>query len=100
MIGESSRLSLITAGSSIKAALGSESATGVGTPEFEVTHSGAGPCAFIAAQPAGSAGGGPLAKFSVNGAHAPGRKTVVIASPPPEVAIQPILGPNPDAGLG
>ena len=37
--GESSRLSLTTAGSLTNAALGSESATGVGVPEFEVTQS-------------------------------------------------------------
>jgi hypothetical protein len=87
MIGESSRLSLITAGSSMKAALGSESATGVGTPEFDVTHSGAGPTAFIAAQPAGSAGGVTLSKFSLKGTHAPRRKTVAIASPVPAPAM-------------
>ena len=34
--GESSRLSLTTAGSFTHAALGSESATGVGVPELEV----------------------------------------------------------------
>ena len=48
MISESSRLSLTTGGSSIKAAFGAVSATGVGTPEFEVTHNGAGPTAFVA----------------------------------------------------
>jgi len=71
----------------MKAALGSESATGVGTPEFDVTHSGAGPCAFIAAQPAGSAGGVTLSKFSLKGTHGPRRKTVAIASPAPELAM-------------
>src|SRR4029453_13972678 len=56
--GESSRLPLTPEGASMKGALGSESATGVGTPEFDVTHNGAGPCAFVATHPAGSAGGG------------------------------------------
>jgi hypothetical protein len=63
--GESSRLSLTTAGSSMNAALGGESATGVGTPELEVTHSGAGPDALTATHPAGSAGGVTLSKFSL-----------------------------------
>ena len=68
MGGESSRLSLITAGSSTKAALGSESTGGVGVPAFEVTQSGAGPSAFAAVHPAGSAGGVTPSKFSLNSA--------------------------------
>ena len=48
--GESSRLSLTTAGSSMNAALGGESAGGIGTPELDVTQSGGGPCAFVATQ--------------------------------------------------
>ena len=66
MLGESSRLSLTTAGSSTKAALGIESAGGVGTPAFEVTQSGAGPLAFAAVHPAGSTGGMTPSKFSLN----------------------------------
>jgi len=54
---ESSRLSLTTAGSSMNAALGAVSAGGTGTPEFDVTHNGGGPCAFIAVQSGGNAGG-------------------------------------------
>jgi hypothetical protein len=66
MLGESRRLSLTTAGSSTKAAFGIESAGGVGTPELEVTHSGAGPAAFVAVHPAGSAGGVTPSKFWLN----------------------------------
>jgi hypothetical protein len=62
---ESSRLSLTTAGSSMDAALGGVSAGGTGTPEFEVTQSGGEPCAFVAAQFGGSAGGVTLSKLSL-----------------------------------
>jgi len=41
----------------MKRALGGVSAGGIGTPEFEVTHSGGGPCAFVASQPGGNVGG-------------------------------------------
>ena len=54
------------AGSSTNAAFGIESAGGVGTPEFEVTHSGAGPPAFVAVHPAGSVGAVTPSKFSLN----------------------------------
>jgi hypothetical protein len=47
------------------AALGGVSAGGIGTPEFEVDQSGGGPCAFVAIQFGGSAGGVTLSKFSV-----------------------------------
>lgn len=60
----------------MNAALGGESATGVGTPEFDATHNGAGPCAFVATHPAGSAGGVTLSKFSLNCVHGPRRRTV------------------------
>src|SRR5512132_3109679 len=66
MIGESRRLSLTTAGSFTNAAFGAESAGGVGAPELEVTHSGAGPLAFVEVHPAGSAGEVTLSKFSLN----------------------------------
>jgi len=56
MGGKSSRLSLIVAGSSTKAAFGNESAAGAGRPELEVTHNGEGPVAFVAVQPAGRFG--------------------------------------------
>src|SRR4029077_19450130 len=59
-------LSLTTAGSSMNAALGSVSAGGIGTPEFDVTHIGGGPSAFGASQPGGNAGGVTLSKFSLN----------------------------------
>jgi hypothetical protein len=62
---ESSRLSLAVEGSSMKAAFGGESAGGVGTPEFDVSQSGAGPCAFVAIQSGGKAGGVTLSKVSV-----------------------------------
>ena len=66
MLGESSRLSLTTCGLSTKAAFGGVSADGVGMPEFDVCHSGGGPSAFVAVQPAGSAGGVTPSKFSLN----------------------------------
>ena len=66
MGSESSRLSLTTAGSSMNAALGNVSAGGMGTPEFDVTQKGGGPCAFVANQPGGNAGGVTLSKFSLH----------------------------------
>ena len=68
MVGESSRLSLTSSGSSTKAALGSESAGGIGSPELEVSQSGVpgGPLAFAAVHPAGSAGGVTPSKFWPN----------------------------------
>ncbi len=57
MLGDSSRLSLTTWGLSMNAAFGAESNGGGGKPELEVVHSGAGPWAFVAVQPAGSWGG-------------------------------------------
>jgi hypothetical protein len=66
MLGELRRLSLTTAGSSTNAAFGAELAGGVGTPEFEVTQNGAGPLAFVAVHPAGSAGAVTPSKFSLN----------------------------------
>ena len=48
----------------MNAALGGESAGGIGTPELDVTHNGGGPCAFVATQPGGSAGGVTPSKFS------------------------------------
>ena len=70
-MGESSRLSLTTAGSSMNTALGNVSAGGMGTPEFDVTHKGGGPCEFVAIQPRGNVGGVTLSKFSL---HITGRK--------------------------
>ena len=57
----------------MNAALGGESAGGIGTPEFDVTQSGGGPCAFVATQPGGSAGGVTLSKFSRNSLPATNR---------------------------
>jgi hypothetical protein len=66
MLGESSRLSLTTAGSFIHAALGSESAGGAGNPEFDDCQKMlSGLMAFVATHPAGSAGGVTLSKFSL-----------------------------------
>ena len=48
------------------AALGDVSAGGSGTPEFDVTHSGGGPRAFVASQSGGNAGGPTLSKLSLN----------------------------------
>lgn len=64
--GESRRLSLATAGSSMNAALGGVSAGGIGTPEFDVTQNGGGPSAFVASQSGGNAGGLTLSKFSLH----------------------------------
>jgi hypothetical protein len=64
--GESSRLSLTKAGSLTHAALGVESATGVGLPVADVCHKTAsGSTAFVATHPAGSAGGVTPSKFSL-----------------------------------
>ncbi len=52
---ESSRLSLTTAGSSMKVAFGSVSAGGMSTPESDVTQSGGGPCVLVASQSGGNA---------------------------------------------
>jgi hypothetical protein len=57
--GVSRSLSLITAGSSTNALFGGESGEAVA-----VTQSGAGPEAFVAAQPEGSAGATTLSNFS------------------------------------
>jgi hypothetical protein len=64
--GESSRLSLITSGSSMNAALGNEWAGGVGNPELDVTQRGGDPSALVASHPAGNAGGVMLSKSSLN----------------------------------
>src|SRR5437016_14351269 len=82
MIGESSRLSLVVAGSFTQAALGNESAGGAGNPEFEVCqNTPSGLMALVAAHPAGNAGGVTPSKFSPKGTHGPRRRTVAIASP-------------------
>src|SRR5438094_4577810 len=49
----------------MNAALGGVSAGGIGTPASDVTQSGGGPCAFVAIQPEGSAGGETLSKSSI-----------------------------------
>src|SRR6267142_6945441 len=61
MFGVSRRLSVTTAGSSIKASLGAVSGVVV-----VVTHNGAPPVALVAVHPAGNAGGVTLSKFSFN----------------------------------
>src|SRR6476620_579123 len=82
--GESSRLSLTTAGSSMNAAFGDVSAGGVGTPLLEVTQSGGGPSASVANQPWGNAGGVTPSKFSLralrpkHGPHLPVRISALI----------------------
>ena len=50
----------------MNAALGGVSAGGIGTPELDVTQSGGGPCAFVAIQSGGNAGGVTLSKLSVS----------------------------------
>jgi hypothetical protein len=93
MLGESSRLSLTTAGSLTKAAFGIESAGGVGTPELEVTQSGPGPLAFVAVHPAGSVGGVTPSKFSPNAVTSgPTTATEAGAEPdPPSVDVNDAL---------
>src|SRR5437870_8900389 len=49
----------------MSAALGSVSAGGIGTPELDVIQRGGGPCAFVATQSGGNAGGVTLSKFSL-----------------------------------
>jgi hypothetical protein len=49
----------------MNAALGCVSEGGIGTPEFDVTHWGGGPWAFVASQSGGNAGGVTLSKFSL-----------------------------------
>ena len=88
MDGESSLLSLNTAGSSMNAALGGVSAGGVGAPLFDVTQSGGGPSAFVASHPAGNAGGTTLSKFSLHvrgkehGGHVSALSTCAVEGPP------------------
>jgi len=50
----------------MNAALGNVSAGGIGPPELDVTQKGGGPCAFVAIQPGGNAGGVTLSKFSLH----------------------------------
>ena len=50
----------------MKVAFGSVSAGGIGTPESDVAQSGGGPCAFVASQSGGNAGGATASKFSLN----------------------------------
>lgn len=50
----------------MNAALGAVSTGGMGTPEFDVTHNGGAPCAFVAIHPIGSAGGITLSKPSIH----------------------------------
>jgi len=71
----SRRLSLTTAGSSMNTALGEVSAGGIGTPESDVTQSGGGPCALVASQSGGNAGGVTPSKFSLwlTGCQQPGQ---------------------------
>jgi hypothetical protein len=66
IVGETRRLSLTTAGSFTKTALGAESAAGAGVPALEVVQSGAGPLSFAAAQPPARAGGATPSKLSLN----------------------------------
>jgi hypothetical protein len=105
MDGESSRLSLMTLGSFTHPALGKESATGVGNPEFEVCqNTPSGSIALVAVHPAGSVGGVTLSKFSLKlGGHGigmgPRSRTVACASPVPLLAIQPTSCTTPVVGF-
>ena len=67
IFGVSRRLSVTTAGSSIKASLGAVSGVVV-----EVTHRGAPPAALLATQPAGNAGAVTPSKFSLKEEHGEG----------------------------
>src|SRR5215468_9518244 len=66
MLGESSRLSLTTCGSSTTAEFGGVSNPGGGKPPFDVTQSGGGPWSFVAVQPAGRSGGVTPSNASLN----------------------------------
>jgi hypothetical protein len=80
-VGESNTLSLRVAGSLTHAALGSESAGGVGSPESDVCHNmGSTLMMFIATQPAGSIGGVTLSKYSLK--TLPTTLTEAMALPP------------------
>jgi len=50
----------------MNAALGSVSAGGMGTPEFDVIHNGGGPSAFVASQSEGNVGGLTSSKFTLS----------------------------------
>src|SRR5262245_51256965 len=66
IVGVSIILSNRFAGSGLKIAFGNDTATGVGVPELDVTHSGA-PVIFtpcVATHPAGNAGATTPSKFS------------------------------------
>ena len=64
-LGDSSRLSLIVAGSLTPAEFGNESDGGSGEPEFELVHNiASGLATFDATHPAGNAGGVRASKFS------------------------------------
>ena len=67
-VGVSSRLSNRLFGSTVKTEFGGLSATGVGTPEFEVTQNGNPPALTpcVAIQLGGRFGGVTLSKFSLN----------------------------------
>jgi hypothetical protein len=105
MLGESSRLSLTTPGLSTKAAFGGVSAGGVGMPELDVCHSGGGPSAFVAVQPAGNAGGVTPSKFSLNVVSGCAQEAVpasstsvrgvelVVPDPPAATSVAPIAVP-------
>jgi hypothetical protein len=105
MLGESSRLSLTTCGLSTKAAFGGVSKGGVGIPVCDVVHSGAGPWAFVAVQPGGSAGGVTPSKLSLNVVvgsaqeGVPASRISVVASefeslrPPAATSVFPIAAP-------
>ena len=81
--GESSRLSLTTAGSLTHAALGSESATGIGLPVADVCQKMlSGLTGFVATHPGGSAGGVTPSKFSLKpGTKDPRTVTEALAFP-------------------
>jgi len=100
MIGESNRLSLTLEGSFTHAALGNESATGVGTPEFEDCQKMlSGLMGLVASHAAGSAGGMTLSKFSLNCVHGARSRTVDCVAPKPKVAVQLTACTNPLVGF-
>ena len=87
----------------MKAALGAVSATGTGDPEFDVSQNvESGLTALNACQPAGSAGGVTLSKFSDNAAAPPHGVGVGVAVPPGVgvgVGVPPGVGVGPQTPL-
>src|SRR5215470_16455154 len=86
MLGEVSRLSLTTPGSSTKGSLGA-----VSDVELEVTHRGVGPLAFVALHPEGSEGADTPSKFWLKAVlSGPTTDSDAEACPPPPSLLEPV----------